>query len=219
MKTAGILLACSFALAVTAVGVRGQGTQGGGTPAQPPSLVAEVQAQFTAASTNIVRSAERFPEDKYTWTPTIPAQVDNATIRSWAQLVAHMTDDANGNCWMMAGLAAAPASVERGTPAPNARPKAELVAGITEAMATCTKAFANVAPANMSEPSGGRGNASKLGQLITYVAHANEHYGNMVTYYRLAGLAPPSTADRPARGARPGGAPGAAPQGGMPAGR
>jgi hypothetical protein len=219
MKTAGILLAWSAAFCAATVVAQGQGMPGGGAPAQPPSLVAEVQAQFTAVSTNVVRSAERFPEDKYKWTPPTPPQVDNATIRSWAQLVAHMTDDANGNCWMIAGLPAAPASVERGTPGPNDKSKADLVAGITEAMATCTKAFGNVTPANMSEPAGGRGNASKLGQLITYVAHANEHYGNMVTYFRLAGLAPPSTADRPARGARPGGAPGAAPQGGMPAGR
>lgn len=208
MKKTGITLACCTAFVAAATVIGAASPQGGppAAPAQTPSLVAEVQAQFTAAANNITRAAEQFPEDKYTWTPTVPAQPDNATVRSWASLVAHMTDDANSNCWTLAGLAAAPASVERGTPAPNAKSKADLVAGIKSAMDTCTKAFANVTPATMSEPAGGRGNASKLGRLIVYVAHANEHYGNMVTYMRLAGMVPPSSAGR-AGGGRPGGAP------------
>jgi uncharacterized damage-inducible protein DinB len=202
MKKTAITLACSAAF-IAAAATHGKAQ--GGAPAAPASLVAEVQAQFTSASNNIVRSAEQFPEDKYAWTPTVPAQPDNATLRSWAQLVAHMTDDANNNCWTLAGLSAAPASVERGTPPPNQKTKADLVAGIKSAMETCTKAFAAVTPANMMEPAGGRGNVSKLGRLITYVAHANEHYGNMVTYMRLAGMVPPSSAGRGPRG---GGAPG-----------
>jgi hypothetical protein len=194
MKKTGISLACCTAFAVAAA------VSGAAQGAQPTSLVAEVQAQFTSASNNITRAAEQFPEDKYTWTPAVPAQPDNATVRSWAQLVAHMTDDANNNCWAIAGLDAAPASVERGTPAPNEKSKADLVAGITSAMETCTKAFGALTPANMMEPAGGRGNASKIGRLITYVAHANEHYGNMVTYMRLAGMVPPSSAGRAGRG-------------------
>jgi hypothetical protein len=52
----------------------------------------------------------------------------------------------------------------------------------------------------MLDPAGGRGNASKLGQLITITVHANEHYGNMVTYMRPQDLVPPSTANAPQRG-------------------
>ena len=215
MKKSGIILAClaAFVAAASAQGMGG----GQAAPAQPMTLVQEVQAAFTSAANNVTRSAEGFPEDKYTWTPAVPAQPDNATIRSWAQLVAHMTDDANNNCWAIAGLAAAPAGVERGTPPPNEKSKADLVAGIKAALDTCTKAFANVTPANMMEPApnGGRAMPSKLGRLVTYVAHANEHYGNMVTYMRLVGMVPPSSAGR-AGGARPGGAPGGAtPPGGM----
>jgi hypothetical protein len=178
----------------------------GGRAAGPSDLVAEVLAQYTQVTNNVAQSAESFPEDKYTWSPTIPTQPDNATIRTWAQLVAHMTDDANGSCWQIAGLSAAPARVENGTPAPNSRTKADLVAGYKAAVDVCKKAFANVTVANMQEPSGGRGNASKLGALVTITAHTNEHYGNMVTYMRLAGIVPASTANAAAR--RGGGAPG-----------
>jgi DinB superfamily len=178
-----------------------------GAPAgQPPGLITEVQRQYTTVANNSVASAEQFPEEKYTWQPT-------PDVRTWAQLVAHMTDDANGNCWAIAGLPAAPASVERGTPAPNSRTKADLVAGFHAAIDVCQKAFANLTPATMMESAGGRGNNSKIGQLITITAHANEHYGNMVTYFRLQNMVPPSSQPRaggPAMGAPRGGG------GGMP---
>jgi uncharacterized damage-inducible protein DinB len=190
----------------------GMGRAGG----EPVSLVTEVQRQFMSVSSNITRAADAFPEDKYTWAPTIPAQPDNQPIRTWAQLVAHMTDDARNNCWTLSGETGdRPAGIERGQPGPNSMSKADLTAAIKSAMDTCTKAFANVTPENMTQPSGGRGNASKLGQLVAYVAHANEHYGNMVTYMRLAGLVPPSSQGRggmPGRGgARAGGMGGAMP--------
>jgi uncharacterized damage-inducible protein DinB len=213
MKRAAITLACCAACAV-AIGAQGMGQgMGGGQMGQAPggqpgNLVAEVTAQYTQVTNNVIQSAQQFPEDKYTWSPTIPPQPDNATIRSWAQLVAHMTDDANGNCWQIAGLTAAPARIENGQPAPNSRSKADLVAGYQAAVDVCRKALAAITPANMLEPSGGRGNASKIGQMVTITAHTNEHYGNMVTYMRLAGVVPPSTANRARGGAPAGGAAG-----------
>jgi hypothetical protein len=184
MKQAAIIAACCLALGAGLVARQGQGMGPG--QAAAPNLVGEVQRQYTAVSTNASKAAEQFPEDKYKWQPT-------PEVRTWAQLVAHMTDDANGNCWQIAGLEARPAGVERGTPAPNDKSKADLVAGFKAAVDVCQKAFAAVTPENMLQPSGGRGNASKIGQLITITAHANEHYGNMVTYMRLQGLVPPSS--------------------------
>lgn len=34
---------------------------------------------------------------------------------------------------------------------------------------------------------------TRLGWLILNVTHDNEHYGNMVTYFRLKGMVPPSS--------------------------
>ena len=196
MTKSGTVLACCAIVAGAAA------AQGQGQPAAaqaPQTLVSEVQRQYVTVTNNAFAAAEQFPEEKYTWQPT-------PDVRTWAQLVAHMTDDANSNCWMMGGAAAAPASAERGTPAPNAKSKADLVAGYRTAIDLCKKAFDNVTPATMGDPSGGRGNASKLGQLIGITAHTNEHYGNMVTYMRLQNLVPPSSQGR--------GAPMGAPRGG-----
>jgi hypothetical protein len=197
MKKSAIVLACC-AIFSGAAAAQGPGLNQGA--AQPPqTLVSEVQRQYVTVTNNAFAASEQFPEEKYTWQPT-------PDVRTWAQLVAHMTDDANGNCWMIGGAAAAPAPVERGTPAPNAKSKADLVAGYKTAIDLCKKAFDNVTTANMTESSGGRGNASKLGQLIAIMAHTNEHYGNMVTYMRLQNLVPPSSQGR--------GAPMGAPRGG-----
>ena len=166
-----------------------------GSAATPQSLIAEVQRLYAAVGANATGAAEAFPEDKYTWQP-------KPDVRTWAQLVAHMTDDAYNNCAVISGMAAAPPSVERGQPPPNNKSKAELVAGFKAAVDTCNKAFAALTPANYLDPAGGRGNASKLGRLITITSHANEHYGNMVTYMRLQNLVPPSTANAPQRGGR-----------------
>jgi hypothetical protein len=196
MKKSGIVLACCAIVAGAAA------AQGQGQPAAaqgPQTLVSEVQRQYVTVTNNAFAAAEQFPAEKYTWQPT-------PDVRTWAQLVAHMTDDANNNCWMLAGATAAAPSVERGTPAPNAKSKADLVAGYRAAIDLCKKAFDNVTPATMTDPSGGRGNASKLGQLIGITAHTNEHYGNMVTYMRLQNLVPPSSQGR--------GAPMGAPRGG-----
>jgi hypothetical protein len=194
MKTIGIMLACCAMFIVAAF------AQGPGMGQQQPTLVIEVQRQYAMVSSNAVAAAEQFPEEKYTWQPT-------PDVRTWAQLVAHMTDDANINCWMIAELPAAPAGIERATPGPNARSKADLVAGFHAAIDTCTKAIANITMANMTDPVGGRSNASKLGQIVVITAHTNEHYGNMVTYMRLQNLVPPSSQG-------PGGTPMGAPRGG-----
>ena len=48
----------------------------------------------------------------------------------------------------------------------------------------------------MMESAGGRGTRTKIGNLIYNTSHINEHYGNLVTYLRLKGMVPPSSAPR-----------------------
>jgi hypothetical protein len=165
-------------------------------PQQPPpplpGLVGEVKVIYTAVQTNIVKSAEQFPEDKLKWQPT-PA------VRTWARLIGHITDDNNGACWALAGDAQAPPRVD--APDNQESPshkltKDQLVTGLKESVARCDKAFAAVTDANMAERNGANGRRSKLGALIYNASHTNEHYGNIVTYMRLNNLVPPSSAPR-----------------------
>jgi hypothetical protein len=165
-------------------------------PPQPPpplpGLVTEVKTIYTNIHNFITKSVEQFPADKLTWQPT-PA------VRSWARLIGHITDDNNGACYLLAGETTRPARVDTAdTPesAANKLSKDDLLKGYKESIERCNKAFAAVTEANMAERAGPTNPRSKIGALIYNTSHTNEHYGNVVTYMRLNGLVPPSSAPR-----------------------
>jgi DinB family protein len=186
-----------FALAaMTAVSFAQAPATTSGQPQQPPpplpGLVTEVKTIYTNIHTFITKSVEQFPADKLTWQPT-PA------VRSWARLIGHITDDNNVACYLLAGETTRPARVDIGdtqeSPA-NKLSKDDLLKGYKESVERCNKAFAAVTEANMAERNGPTGGRSKIGTLIYNTSHTNEHYGNIVTYMRLNGMVPPSSAPR-----------------------
>ncbi len=183
MKQMMVFITCALVLAA-AVAAKPQ------APAQQqaPSLVTEVQNTFNAIKGNITKSADQFPEDKYTWQPT-------PQVRSWARLIAHISDDNNGACSALIGEQS-PArldSEDSQNSTANKMTKADLQKGLADSFARCDKAFTAVTDANMMERNGRR---SKIGTLIYDTSHINEHYGNLVTYMRLNNMVPPSTAGR-----------------------
>ena len=167
-----------------------------GQPQQPPpplpGLVAEVKTIYTNIHTNIGKSVEQFPADKLTWQPT-PA------VRSWARLIGHITDDNNGACYLLAGESTRPARVDTTDTqesAANTLSKDDLLKGYKESVERCNKAFAAVTDTNMAERAAPTSPRSKIGALVYNTSHTNEHYGNIVTYMRLNGMVPPSSAPR-----------------------
>ena len=165
---------------------------GGAAPQLPTSIAAEVNGYYTAVATNITRSAAMVPAEMYTFQPT-------PDVRSFARLFAHIIDDNNGACAALAGVTPAPGRVDTGSAgawAADKMTKADLEKGLADSVALCQKAFAAVTPANMMESAGGRGTRTKMGMLIYNTSHINEHYGNLVTYLRLKGMVPPSSAPR-----------------------
>jgi len=165
-----------------------------GRGAQPvPPLVTEVQNMFNTLKGYITKAADQFPEDKYNWSPT-------PDVRTFGDLLGHIADDNNGACWALAGDAKAPGRYDsNGQPTDLGKglTKAQIVQNLSESFSRCDKAFAAVTMDNMLER---QGNRSKLGTLIYDTQHISEHWGNIVTYMRLQGLVPPSTAGRMGRG-------------------
>ena len=184
------------AAAIAAFSLFAQAPTTPGQPPQPPpplpGLVAEVKTIYTAIHTNIGKSVEQFPADKLTWQPT-PA------VRSWARLIGHITDDNNGACYLLAGETTRPARVDTADTqesAANKLSKDDLLKGYKDSVERCNKAFAAVTDANMAERAGPTSPRSKIGALMYNTSHTNEHYGNIVTYMRLNGMVPPSSAPR-----------------------
>lgn len=190
MKSAVLSAVCLAAF--TGVVAAQQAPAGQAPQPRPlPGLVAEVRNIYTNIKTNITKAADQFPEDKYGWSPT-------PDVRTWAGLMGHLTDDNNGACWLLAGDAAVQARFDNGgkpTEAAKGLKKADIVAKLGESFARCDKAFEAVNEQNMAERNG-QTNRSKFGALFYNTQHINEHYGNIVTYMRLQGMVPPSSAPR-----------------------
>jgi uncharacterized damage-inducible protein DinB len=143
--------------------------------------VAALNPLYENIKGNIIKSAELMAEADYAFKPT-PA------VRSFGQLVGHMANANYAMCATAKGEASpAQQDFEKTTE------KAALVKAVKDAFAYCDPVFtmpdASFAP--MAELFGMK--MTRLGFLILDVAHDNEHYGNMVTYFRLKGMVPPSS--------------------------
>jgi len=188
MKSLGVSLLCSAAFVAA---VSAQQPPQAPQPRPLPGVTVEVRNIFNNIKTNITKATDQFPEAKNGWSPT-------PEVRTWAGLMGHLTDDNNGACFLMAGETAAPARFDNGgkpTDAAKDLKKADIVKFLGESFARCDKAFDALTEANMAERNG-NGNRSKFGAMFYNTQHINEHYGNIVTYMRLQGLVPPSSAPR-----------------------
>ena len=74
--------------------------------------------------------------------------------------------------------------------------KAALVKALNESLAYCDAAFTALTDRTAAEivamPFGGK-DAGRASPLIRNIGHLNEHYGNLVTYFRIKGMVPPSS--------------------------
>jgi hypothetical protein len=67
---------------------------------------------------------------------------------------------------------------------------------LAESLAYCDAAYDEATDRSLADlvaqPFGG-GMAARAGALMGNVSHLNEHYGNLVTYFRMRGIVPPSS--------------------------
>lgn len=114
----------------------------------------------------IRKSAELVPAERYTYKPV-------ATVRSFGELIAHVADGYNWYCANASGRKAEWSdAVEKGR-----TDKATVIAKLKQASEGCVAATAT----------------GQTRQLMQNIGHANLHYGNIITYVRMMGLAPPSS--------------------------
>jgi uncharacterized damage-inducible protein DinB len=132
--------------------------------------------------TNIVKSAEEMPEAAYAFQPT-------PDVRTFAQLIGHVADAQYSFCATVSGDTAKHPSLEKLTA------KTDLVQGLKDSIAYCQAVYSGMTDAKgSSEMVKFHGmSIPKLSLLDINIAHADEHYGNIVTYLRLKGLVPPSS--------------------------
>jgi uncharacterized damage-inducible protein DinB len=137
-------------------------------------------------SGEVVGAAEKMPEANYAFKPT-------PEVRSFGQLVGHVADAQYNFCALASGEEnPSKKSIEKTTTS-----KADLVAALKDAVTFCQKSYGAMTDAEGAQMVKFMNfTVAKMTVLSLNTAHADEHYGNMVTYLRLKGIVPPSSEPR-----------------------
>ncbi len=145
-------------------------------------LTANAKVQFGALSGFVVRSAEKVPEDLYSFRAT-------PEVRTMAQLFGHVADAMFAMCSTAAGTKPPRTGIEK---AESTKPA--LVAALKEGVSYCNSVYDGMTDQKGVEPVPFFfGPSPRLSVLYFVVTHTYEHYGNLVTYMRLKNIVPPSS--------------------------
>ncbi len=149
--------------------------------AQNNPLSADAKRAFNGIKNNILKSAEKMPDENYSFRPT-PA------VRSFGQLIGHVAD----YHYIFCGAANGESKNSDLETAKTS--KADLIAVLKQSIAYCDGIFDAQSDAKAAEMIKlGNGQRTRLSRLYTVISHDNEHYGNIVTYLRMKDLVPPSS--------------------------
>jgi uncharacterized damage-inducible protein DinB len=147
-------------------------------------MVRVAQNAWAGAKRNIVESADQMPEANYSFRP-----VD--TVRTFGQILAHVADSNYFYCARSKGEAP---PVPDGTLEKTATTKAAIVKALGESVAYCDAVYAALTAASAAEMvKAGDSQIPRVQPLFNNVSHNVEHYGNLVTYFRMKKMVPPST--------------------------
>ena len=161
---------------------------------QPPATIASIiDREINGVEKQIVEVAEAMPEDKFNFSPEslkIPG-ADFKGVRTFAVQVKHVAAS-NYFIWSPITGDTLPQGLKDGNGPENLKTKADIIKFLKESFALGHKAAATLTAQNMLETVG-NGKSSRL-RLATFgVAHAFDHYGQMVEYLRMNGIVPPAS--------------------------
>ena len=152
--------------------------------AQSNPFVDAAKAQFAAIKTNVIRTAEKVPEDLYAFKPT-------PEVRSLGQLIAHIADGNFGICGAGSTMKPTMSGIEKST---GGNGKAALQKALAASFEFCESAWASMDNTRSGETvKTFLGVQPRFSVLTFNTSHVWEHYGNLVTYMRLKGIVPPSS--------------------------
>jgi len=166
--------------------------------AQPPQVPANVAAMVDRQITNIEKevteAADAMPEDKFNFSPeslNIPG-ANYKGVRTFALQVRHV---AASNYALFAPLTGDtfPKDFLGGNGPENLKTKAEIMKFVKDSFALGHKAAATLTAENMLQPATPGGSTTRLHRATFAVAHAYDHYGQLVEYLRMNGIVPPAS--------------------------
>jgi uncharacterized damage-inducible protein DinB len=153
----------------------------GSLRAQNP-LSDELRHAYTEVKSNVLRSAEKMPEENYAFRPA-------PRVRTFGELLGHIAQEQYlFFCGPVKGEHKA-VDIEK-----TKTSKADLLAALHESFAYCDAVYDSMTDPTLAQiVDTGGSKHTKSGLLWDNVVHDTLHYGNIVTYLRIKGLVPPST--------------------------
>ena len=155
--------------------------------AQSNPITQALRNTWGEAKTNVRRSADVMPEAKYTFKPV-------ESVRSYGAILAHLAGASYEFC--AAAKGEKPPFTEAGVEK-SATTKAAIVKALDGAIAYCDEVYKTLDDARAAQMVAGAfggPQSARAQNLIGNTGHFQEHYGNLVTYLRINGLVPPSSA-------------------------
>ena len=191
-----------LAVIIFAVAALGQSIQGAATATtsqtqasqQPsPTVASAVDREISTIEKQVVDAAEAMPEEKFNFTPeslNIPGD-DYKGVRTFAVQVKHVASS-NYFIWSPLTGDTVPENIKDGNGPAELKSKADIIRFLKDSFALGHKAAATLTAENMLQ-NPGNSKSTRL-RLATFgVAHAYDHYGQMVEYLRMNGIVPPAS--------------------------
>ena len=158
-----------------------------------PTIASTVDREISTIEKQIVDVTEAMPEDKFNFSPenlNIPSS-DYKGVRTFAVQVKHV---ASSNYFLWSPLAGdkVPESIKDGNGPEDLKTKADIIKFLKDSFALGHKAAATLTTQNMLQPAE-HSKSSRLHLATFAIAHAYDHYGQMVEYLRMNGIVPPAS--------------------------
>jgi uncharacterized damage-inducible protein DinB len=160
---------------------------------QAPTVASNVDREVSAIEKQVVEAAEAMPEDKFNFSPESLhiSGSDYKGVRTFAVQVKHIAAS-NYFIWSPLTGDKLPEGLKDGNGPENLKTRADILQFLKESFALGHKAAATLTTENMLQPPGS-GKSSRLHLAEFGVAHAFNHYGQMVEYLRMNGVVPPAS--------------------------
>jgi hypothetical protein len=192
---AGLALALGLAVQAPALHAQTAGSTVAAVATTQMDPAKALDSMLSGLETEFVGVAEAMPADKYNFAPGAEyfkpgATVNYKGVRTFGEMVAHVTQ---ANYHYFGSFSPTPPAVDVKAIA-NLTSKDDLVKALKASFAYGHQAIATITPQNAFQSLNPKYPVTPATQAAGAVAHAFDHYGQLVEYLRMNGIVPPASA-------------------------
>lgn len=158
-----------------------------------PTVASTVDRDISAVEKLVAEAAEAMPEEKFNFSPENLnlSGSEYKGVRTFAMEVKHIATS-NWFIWSALTGEKLPEGLNDGNGPAGLKSKPEIIKFLKDSFALGHRAAATLTTENMLQTIR-NGQTTRLSRATFGVAHAYDHYGQMVEYLRMNGIVPPAS--------------------------